>query len=672
MHVDYVAPNIGRAILHVCLSMRARQASELWQQGLQQGKNFLRSPWEWVRSGYKHSKFLDVMGPVQTLHKFLLEAPKIQGHVSFRLLCFRAEFFQSVQSDGETQVGSATKALQGLLDKGFAVTLASATAKPGESRRVGAQTSADAWLRTPLVLVFVDGLGVNAPEEDGPPECVAAVLQEVLSVKALLQERVQGTECLCDELGHFAAVLQCTACPDEAVAENVSASLEYFSVPAAQKLRAEVEATRGGAGLFLAAACFMQEIAKDMAGADKVDMAIGRLNDSRLPRLVLQPETNDQFNVVNFELFADSGVDSVLKESMSLVSEAMSLWSKAQLARQSAKLKEWSDLSYQKIMLYDLILSAGFAAYLGGPIINATLGDKTPDPEGANEVAVLEEVSDRLAGAAAFPDEAEWRKLVMRVHMFLKRLAGLGGGLAACDEAATDLSNRVVGNSMCRNRILEVINVVTSLPEGPADVKEIVEQWRMARGGENQVSFLDQGMDLLQAVEALRLVKFMPAGPADKNECGAANMLEFTMDDAQYSARALQMCGVQAWLCDMEVVCVVRDSVHGSLQEVFDQFVSSCQLTAVRAPTGSVVGGQIRHSRFPENGRRTQTVHVQSFCRQHIIHMPTSHIRNSSDRGACREGHAGPAGADGPGGASETGGAASWKIWCCPRHRWPM
>lgn len=218
---------------------------------------------EWSKSNYKHPKFLEISGSLMCFQKFMLEHAQIPGHSSFRLLCFRARFFSLASDAAEKSLPPAAQALETLLKEGLGGTLAEACSDKSAGS-TGHVTSPDAWLRTPLFRVFVNQLCKETAGQSSE-ECVGGLLEDVVKAKALMEKGIRHTESVCQDLGHLAAILRCTSAPHVAVAKEVSNALEHFSLASMQQFRAALEGSVAGAGLFLAASCLLQEVAKDWA-----------------------------------------------------------------------------------------------------------------------------------------------------------------------------------------------------------------------------------------------------------------------------------------------------------------------------------------------------------------------------------------------------------------------
>lgn len=326
---------------------------------------------------------------------------------------------------------------------------------------------------------------------------------------------------------------------------------------------------------------------KDNAGAGKVDLAIAKIQDERLPRAVPLEGETDAFNIVNMNLFMDSGVVSVLGESMSLVEEAISLWSRPQLERQATKLVDWFTVLCSKAVLYDMLLSGWLAACLAGPLVDAGFLSGGEKEKGLEVQTVLEEISERVDAGPA-PDEEAWRAFLASTATFVRRLPGDSLCKGSCVAAGKDLESRLLGNSRCRSQVREVLEFMCSLPEAPDSTAKIVDDWQAARVSEDEPGFLGFAVEFLHSIDGLGQCVLDPLAPDSSAVPRPDQKCQYTTDYGELSATAQDAAALPECLRDLDFVKVVASTVGSCLQEVVGKFEASCLLRAFRAAPPSV------------------------------------------------------------------------------------
>lgn len=565
------------------------QASEVWSQGMLQGKMFMKAHREWTKAGSKHDKFLAMSAPMLAFQTFLVEKACISGHPSFQLQCFKARFFDLVSEATNSKVPRASHALSVLLRDGLPEAFA-ALAADSTAASHGVRTSADNWLRAPLFHVCVETLADEGAE--GVGEQVSSLLGDLTTTIALLKQAMPGAEQVLTDLGHLSEVLKCSAAPDTANPEMVGAALEHYGKPALQSFRAEVTAEVGGQGLFLAASAFLQEAAKDSCGAAKLDLASKKLLDEYLPHVSSgQAEGQGPATVTNFKAVHGMGMLAVFAESMDLVDEALSLWTRPQLERQADRVLSWYGQLASKLGLCDDLLSAWLVAYLAQPVFaQGVLGAATAATVSTEQVA-LEDLADRLEAGAV--EEQELRDFLLAATAFASRLPPQSKCHAPCAEIARDLEGRLTANSLARKLAVQVLELLSVLPERPASTDDMVQEWKDKVGDDSDSpGFLAIAVEILEGVEKLRSCRLLPsAGSSGVGDL--ATVLKFSLPEVpgehtgSVAMAMTLLCGVPT----LKTVENLGSAATASLQTVFEKVVSSCRLGVVKpVPDGFTVG----------------------------------------------------------------------------------
>lgn len=590
----------------VCvLSHLSRQATDIWAQGLTHAKFLIKGLRDWDKGKSKHSKFMQEVCPhLLVFSKFLKNEVGVTGHSSFQLLVHRAAFYTAAAEASEQGLSPTTTALAKAVEGGLPSLFAQEAAEARAAGRAAPSTTPDGWFRTPFLHTFASVLNDAGDEQEESGRQVKKLLDDVQSVARLLQGNFADSADTQQTLQHFEAILMCTVSPDAAHGEGVNSALLHFEEAPMQTFRQVVEETSAGQGLFLAAACFVQESAKGAAGVAKLDLAAQKLGDPRLPSLEpVSADEDDEGNlkVKNGALLLDGGVVSVMEESTQLVAEALALWTPPQLDREGDKVLVWLQLLADKLCLWDACMSAWLPAFVLAPAFEyGLLGDGAEPVDGA-ETNALEEIGGRLERDPV--DEAPVQAFVRSVVKLCDDLPATFRLKPACVECANNLSAGVLPNSAGRKQMLEVIELVCTCPAAPASIDDMVMEWTNPdAAAEAEPCFLRYAVELLRTTELLAGTKLTHGPFGDGVDPGTALEFTFGPEGEQYSGSATQAMELPEWVRELAFVRQLGGKVAQCVETVLRKFAAAAHLPAARVPThlaGGVAGRTAREVLAP-------------------------------------------------------------------------
>lgn len=593
---------MNRLFLHV-----HSQASDIWSQGLTQAKFLLKGLRDWDKGKSKHAKFMSEVCPhLLGFSKFLKEHAGIAAHSSFQLMTHRAAFYTASAEAHAQGLPPATHALGQAVEGGLPRLFEQEAAEAKAAGLATPSTTPAGWLRTPLLHTFAIVLGgADGEAGEAADQRVKALLGDVQSVARLVEASFADNAGVTEMLKHFEAILLCTAAPECAHGESVSEALLYFEDSSMQNFRAIIEGTSGGQGVFLAAACFVQESAKGAAGAAKVDLATDKLTDARLPTLLAagaagEGDDGAGLTVENCAVLLDGGIISVLDESTALVSEALALWTASQLDREGGKVLAWLKVLSEKIRLWDACMSAWLPAYALAPAVEYGLLGTEAEPEQGAEAQALEEISTRLDSDPV--DEAPAQALIRSVVRLCEGLPVAFRLRAECIDCAGAMSSEVLPNSENRKKIVELVDLVCACPTAPESADAMVQEWTTPSPEATEVCFLRYSLELLRAAESLSDAKLVHGPFGDGVEPETALGFVFGPDNEEYSGSAAQAMDIPEWLRELAFVRELRTKVSACVESVLRQFAEAAHLPAARMPThlaGGLAGRTAREALAP-------------------------------------------------------------------------
>ena len=135
--------------------------------GLGNGKSFVKRYREYVKSGRKHTRLLDMTKSLLVFQAFLRDSLGLDLHVGFELLACKVEYFRAASADDQG-LPSSFLGLEALMQKGFAEHVKASPEDGSQSDLAAASgdVSATIWLRVLLFHTFADALKYLSSSED--------------------------------------------------------------------------------------------------------------------------------------------------------------------------------------------------------------------------------------------------------------------------------------------------------------------------------------------------------------------------------------------------------------------------------------------------------------------------------------------------------------------------
>ena len=340
-------------------------------------------------------------------------------------------------------------------------------------------------------------------------------VQATIDLLRPLAEEQRSVEAFVQEATDLHTFLSVGAQMPNISAKSLQKAVKMISSPTYRLLVTSVESTGLWDAAKSATASAVQASSKDVLADGKLEKAMATLREV-LPSFVcdetskgdtpeMEGESPDdtgetpnvkQFKISNFDAIADLSIVDTIEEAMTLVTEAVTMWSPLRLEEQTPNVSAFADMLTNMLNATDSVLGVFYTALVHGP-----LRELSSFPDVSSDV--LATLRARIRNSC--PDTTQWATLTGRIKTMLERfprklnLKNDRDLFEYLDAIEADISKHVAERSSLLNALL-LISTMARVPSSP---EEALEEWGGDDGnGKKESSFLAKALALLQAVNS--------------------------------------------------------------------------------------------------------------------------------------------------------------------------
>ena len=246
--------------------------------------------------------------------------------------------------------GCSAPALQVLLDEGLVSLTAQIAAGDGSSLELWFRTMVhDAWQRYLRREEQPEALHDLMARFAADAERFAGVLRSICDCDSKESAAARVLRSVCED-GEALATLAWAWKPDQVLAGAVQSALAHVKTKRMEKFDHLLPKSAIGREMLLKGAAVMATAGQETAADAKFQQAQKLLQSDTFPRI---EKVMDSHVVSNRDAVADLRVYDLLGESLSLIAEAIHLWSRATRSRRCEEVVEALDLVYKHLALVD-------------------------------------------------------------------------------------------------------------------------------------------------------------------------------------------------------------------------------------------------------------------------------------------------------------------------------
>ena len=523
---------------------------------------------EYVKTHHKVHRLEECFAPLQGLLK-LLRHVHIPIAVSLTQVWLRTCFWHNSQ-----EVGSIRDAVQDMLDEGLLEHVQEVDAD--QVKKI------ELWLRVMVHDTIASHMAMSSEEES--QELLPVLAGDTTQLSALLEGIEDSTahECLRpvgEDALAFSVVLKVMSQESVDIRALKDAS-DRLKSPRMKTVQQSFSKGSSGPEVLSKAAELLQMSGKDEAADAKLKLALERLQDEKVPRLVVTAESP---TFTSLESIHDMSAVAFLDEIVSDVSEAMANWSPLQRELQAAQVQ----IVVTSLLDVVSVISEALVYDMTGIVMSTKAHDLISDGpmdasswDQARAQVAFQELDSRLA--MYMVEDAPFQAFLQRLTNWLKNLPASVFGDALSCQLPEDVVCKAIDNCTACAKVDGVLRSMARLLDSEhLGAQDLVDEFTKQTDPVLQAATrLPLAAQLRKDMDALEDVSFQLA-----ESCAPVQLsMDFGEGVEVFAICAAVPADLPRQLSRMVVRDLIGDLVSEAIAIILQSIAQGVSLCKVRAP----------------------------------------------------------------------------------------